>query len=89
MVHLWSKERPIKAEITWKFAKSLVAQLVTSSWCVYDIHDSNSSSILLDYQKKKKKKILKSFCNFFSLFLSPSLFLDTEYKVLTILDIQI
>ena len=68
--------------------KSLVAQLVTSSWCVYDIQDSNSSSILLDYQQKKKK-ILKSFCNFFSLFLSPSLFLDTEYKVLTILDIQI
>ena len=39
--------------------KSLVAQLVTSSWCVYDIQDSNSSSILLDYQKKKKKNLEK------------------------------
>ena len=42
-----------------QIVKSLVAQLVTSSWCVYDIQDSNSSSILLDYQPKKKKNIEK------------------------------
>ena len=85
MVHLWSKERPIRAEITWKVTKSLIAQLITSCWCVYDIQDSNSPFVLLDYQQKKSWKV---FVIFFLLPLSP-LLLDPEEKVLTIMDIQI
>ena len=57
-----------------QIVKSLVAQLVTSSWCVYDIQDSNSSSILLDYQQKKKKKSWKVFVIFFPYSFLPHYF---------------
>ena len=63
MVHLWSKERPIKAEITWKVTKNIVAQLITS----------NSPFVLLDYQQKNSWKVFVIFflIPFFPLFLDP------------------
>ena len=39
-------------------AKSIVAQLVGTSWCVRDIHGSNppSSDVIIELSTKKKKK---------------------------------
>ena len=44
-------------------AKSIVAQLVGTSWCVRDIHGSNppSSDVIIELSTKKKKKMLLKF----------------------------